>query len=351
MGIEAYSTNADNNTAEMPEGQFAGTVNNGTRSIQAAIAEWYNDPGWWRPGAPARTCTRISASTIREPGVNVSTLYHAGRRIRVVGALTGTIYGAVSAATYTGGNTDVSIDLDSGTIAAEPITVHLSIAPVYSTGWLQRANTSWRGIVELATEAEAIAGTSDSLAVTPLALAAVVDAASGSLPVSSTTQKGIIETATTAEAQAGTDTSRAVTAAGVAAAITALVPSASTTVAGRVELATAAETRAGTDATRAMTPDGFADGFAISGSNHGIELPGGMKIQGGSGTTNGSGVATVTYPIAFDTSAAPVPVPVTGSDRRIVVTASSTTSFSVLTRDENGNSAGSVLFTWGASGY
>ena len=82
----------------------------------------------------------------------------------------------------------------------------------------------------------------------------------GSLPVpdASLTVKGIVELATDAETIAGTDAARAVTPASLAAAGTTLVPAASDTVAGRVELATSAETITGSDATRAVTPAGLA---------------------------------------------------------------------------------------------
>lgn len=80
------------------------------------------------------------------------------------------------------------------------------------------------------------------------------------IPDASTTVKGLVELATTAEAAAGTDTTRAITAEGLATA----VPDSSLTVKGKVELATTAETITGTDATRAVTPAGFAAGIAAT---------------------------------------------------------------------------------------
>jgi hypothetical protein len=68
------------------------------------------------------------------------------------------------------------------------------------------ATTTTAGAVELATDTEAIAGTSADLAITPLSLAAVVATA---------TAKGLVELATTSEATTGTDTVRAVTPAGL----------------------------------------------------------------------------------------------------------------------------------------
>lgn len=69
---------------------------------------------------------------------------------------------------------------------------------------------------------------------------------------SSTTHKGVVELATDVETIAGTDTARAVTPFGMAAVVS------SATARGLVELATNAETLTGTDATRAVTPAGLA---------------------------------------------------------------------------------------------
>lgn len=79
------------------------------------------------------------------------------------------------------------------------------------------------------------------------------------VPDATETVKGIVELATTAEAITGTDTTRAVTPAGVAAKVASAVVDASTSAKGIVELATTAETQSGTDATRAVTPSGIGN--------------------------------------------------------------------------------------------
>jgi hypothetical protein len=78
--------------------------------------------------------------------------------------------------------------------------------PIESTDLNVAASATAAGIVELATNAETIAGSSDALAVTPASLQA---------KVASDTAKGIVELATVGEVKAGIDTDRAVTAAGV----------------------------------------------------------------------------------------------------------------------------------------
>ena len=101
------------------------------------------------------------------------------------------------------------------------------------------ATTGRNGVVKLATNAEAQAGTDATKAVTPAALKAVT-ATNG--------RRGLIATATTEEAQAGTNTTDAITPA------TLQQVTATDSRKGVVELATNAEAQTGTDATRALTP-------------------------------------------------------------------------------------------------
>ena len=102
------------------------------------------------------------------------------------------------------------------------------------------------GVLRLATNAEASAGTDDTIAVSADDLNDVV------VPDSSETVRGIVELATVAEVVAGVDTERACTAAGVAAVAIAGSPTASTAQAGISELATDAEAVAGTATDRVL---------------------------------------------------------------------------------------------------
>jgi hypothetical protein len=146
-------------------------------------------------------------------------------------------------ATLTGGDKTVTLKNESGTIALLSDITGTNSGT--NTGDEPDATTSVKGIVELATNAEANAGTPTARAVTPANLQAYTGASTiatvgtittgvwqgteisttyiantsgtntGDEPNSSTSVRGIVELATTTEASAGTDSQRAVTPAGV----------------------------------------------------------------------------------------------------------------------------------------
>ena len=157
---------------------------------------------------------------------------------------------------------------------------------------INAASATAKGTVELATDAEAIAASDTTRAVTLGNLAALTGANLAAL-VASDTVKGIAELATSAETITGTDAGRVVTPAGAAAAYQpldsdltsiaalsttsygraflalanqaatmALLSAASDTAQGIAELATNTETETGTDTGRVVTPAGGAATYA-----------------------------------------------------------------------------------------
>lgn len=118
--------------------------------------------------------------------------------------------------------------------------------------------------------------------------------------VATATARGIVELATNAEAQAGTDTSRAVTPAALAS------RTATETRTGLVERATQAEVNAGTDTTRYVSPKGLRDS---------TNLPWAVAT-GVVANTLLDGYTTVTYPSGRFSAA---PVVITGGGEQVNV--------------------------------
>lgn len=112
------------------------------------------------------------------------------------------------------------------------------------------SSTTQKGLIELATTAEVLAGTDNERAITALGLSA---------RTATQTRTGLIELATSAEANGLTDTTKAIT--------PATIPIASETQQGIVERATQAEVNSGSDTTKYVTPatlQNKLDNFSIS---------------------------------------------------------------------------------------
>lgn len=152
---------------------------------------------------------------------------------------------------------------------ADTVSTGIPVDPAYVTARLAGvtvsvpdASTTVKGIIEIATNAEAIALTDTVRAIVPSALAAVESNRGWVTPQATTAVVGKTRYATGAEALAGTVTDAAVTPAALAAG----VPAATTSVAGRTRYATLAETNAQSVTNAAVTPSGLT-GYARLGTN------------------------------------------------------------------------------------
>jgi hypothetical protein len=124
-----YDTTAANNattgtnSVSVAEGMLPSNINNAFRDIMADIRQHYNTAEWieYGDGNGTYTPTYASATSFTIDGVDVTAIYHAGRRIKLTAATPGTIYGTVSSTSFST-NTTVNVTWDSGSLSNEAIT-------------------------------------------------------------------------------------------------------------------------------------------------------------------------------------------------------------------------------------
>ena len=98
MTVSSYSTTASSNTAingvNISEGMSPSDVNNAIREQLKDVRSVWNDKEWFLlgDGDGTTTFTRASATSVTVAS-NITSTHHVGRRVKIVGSNTGTIYG------------------------------------------------------------------------------------------------------------------------------------------------------------------------------------------------------------------------------------------------------------------
>jgi len=134
--VKTWSTTAASNNAASPDGwpenMPPSGVNNSAREMMAEIREVWNDKEWFELGSGTGTsdATRASTTSITI-AADVTSSYHVGRRVKIYGANTGTIYGKIATSAYSAPNTTVSFTLDSGTIHSSDTTPRVWVGSTY----------------------------------------------------------------------------------------------------------------------------------------------------------------------------------------------------------------------------
>jgi len=151
--IKDYSTTQSSNTSlngiSVAEGMLPSNLNNAIRALMKNTRDWFNDAQWveYGDGSGAYTAAYASATSFTIAGADVTSVYHAGRRIRLIATTPGTIFGTISSSSFST-NTTVNITWDSGSLSNE------TIDNVY-IGILSKTNNSIpEGIIETATLAD-----------------------------------------------------------------------------------------------------------------------------------------------------------------------------------------------------
>jgi hypothetical protein len=132
-GIKDYSTTqADNTTLNgisTAEGMLPSNLNNAIRALMKNTRDFYNDAQWveYGDGSGSYTAAYVSGTAFTINGANVTSEYHAGRRIKVyLGTTAAFRYGVISSSSFST-NTTVNVTWDSGSLANETLSVYLAI--------------------------------------------------------------------------------------------------------------------------------------------------------------------------------------------------------------------------------
>jgi len=152
-GIKDYSTTNLNNTSlngiSVAEGMLPSNLNNAIRALMVNTRSWFNDSQWveYGDGDGAYTAAYASATSFTIAGVDVSAIYHEGRRIKLTATTPGTIYGTISSSSFST-NTTVNVTWDSGSLSNE------TIDNVYIGGLSKTNNSLPTGVIATATLAD-----------------------------------------------------------------------------------------------------------------------------------------------------------------------------------------------------
>ena len=148
---EWSTTAASNNSASpdgFPEGMAPSGVNDSAREVMAAVRTWYENAQWIDLG---HTATFASATSVTI-ATDLTATYTVNRRVRLVAATPGTIYGTILTSTFSSPNTTLTFAFDSGSLSNEVIT---SISPS-----LLDTNTA-TGLAKVETKAASASATID----------------------------------------------------------------------------------------------------------------------------------------------------------------------------------------------
>jgi len=137
MTVSSYSTTASSNTAingvNISEGMSPSDVNNAIREQLKDVRSVWNDKEWFLlgDGDGTTTFTRASATSITV-AANITSTYHVGRRVKVIGSNTGTIFGKIATSSFSSPNTTVTFVFDSGSINSGDTTVAVYVGSVFT---------------------------------------------------------------------------------------------------------------------------------------------------------------------------------------------------------------------------
>jgi microcystin-dependent protein len=123
MEISLWSTapgsNATVGAINWAEGMPTASVNNSARQMMADVADWHHNGAEWIDRG--ETPIYVGATQFKISGVDVSSVYSVGRRIKLTAPTPVIIYGTISAVSYSS-DTTVTMVWDGTTLSNETLT-------------------------------------------------------------------------------------------------------------------------------------------------------------------------------------------------------------------------------------
>ena len=137
MTVSSYSTTASSNTAingvNISEGMSPSDVNNAIREQLKDVRSVWNDKEWFilGDGDGTTTFTRASASSVTVAS-DITSTHHVGRRVKIIGSATGTIFGKIATSSFSSPNTTLTFTFDSGSLNSGDTTVAVYVGSVFT---------------------------------------------------------------------------------------------------------------------------------------------------------------------------------------------------------------------------
>ena len=125
--IKDYSTTQANNLTlngiSVAEGMLPSNLNNAIRALMKNTRDSFNDAQWieYGDGSGSFTASFVSSTSFKITGSDVTSIYHAGRRVKIIAPTPGTIFGTISSSNFST-DTTVVVSFDSGSLSNESIS-------------------------------------------------------------------------------------------------------------------------------------------------------------------------------------------------------------------------------------
>jgi len=138
--IKDYSTtqasNISLNGIDVNEGMLPSNLNNALRALMKNTRDWANDSQWFEYGDGSGAYTSAWVSTTQftiASGVDISAIYHVGRRLKVLKADNSLVYGSITATSNNGTLQTVTATFDSGNLGASSNVLRIYIGALSKT--------------------------------------------------------------------------------------------------------------------------------------------------------------------------------------------------------------------------